>query len=294
VDFQKGFDTVIHTGIKIKLLSIGVGLKFYEIIKNMYEVSKSCVKLQNHITDHFPINLGVKQGDNLSPNLFKIFINDLPDYIEDSIDPILLNNKPLNCLLYADDLVLFSTSAKGLQTRLDKLQKYCKDWCLKVNPNKTKVLVFNKDENKILDCVVNYKYLGLYFSTSCSFSFAQNELHKKALKTYYKLLKDLLTLNPNIKTSLHVFNHTIKPILLYGCEIWGSFNPTTARFRNETITLDIKIYQNFKCEFYYIPNSANLFFEFIKNLQILVSCQSWEDFPFIMIYSYLCLITGIH
>jgi hypothetical protein len=229
VDFQKGFDTVIHTGIKIKLLSIGVGLKFYEIIKNMYEVSKSCVKLQNHITDHFPINLGVKQGDNLSPNLFKIFINDLPDYIEDSIDPILLNNKPLNCLLYADDLVLFSTSAKGLQTRLDKLQKYCKDWCLKVNPNKTKVLVFNKDENKILDCVVNYKYLGLYFSTSCSFSFAQNELHKKALKTYYKLLKDLLTLNPNIKTSLHVFNHTIKPILLYGCEIWGSFNPTTAK-----------------------------------------------------------------
>jgi hypothetical protein len=38
--------------------------------------------------DHFPINLGVKQGDNLNPNLFKIFINDLSDYIEDSIDPI--------------------------------------------------------------------------------------------------------------------------------------------------------------------------------------------------------------
>ena len=54
----------------------------------MYEVSKLCVKLKNHITDHFPINLGVKQGDNLNPNLFKIFINDLSDYIEDSIDPI--------------------------------------------------------------------------------------------------------------------------------------------------------------------------------------------------------------
>jgi hypothetical protein len=124
VDFQKAFDTVIHTGIKIKLLSIGVGSKFYEIIKTMYEVSKSCVKLQNHITDHFPINVGIKQGDNISPNLFKIFINDLPDYIEDSIDPILLNNKPLNCLLYTDGLVLFSTSAKGLQTRLDNLTNY--------------------------------------------------------------------------------------------------------------------------------------------------------------------------
>ena len=96
-------------------------------------------------------------------------------------------------------------------------------------------------ENKILDCVVNYKYIGLYFSASGSFSFAQTELHTKALKAYYKLPKDLLTLNPNINTSLHVFDHTIKPISLYGCEISGSFNPTTARFRNETITLD-KIY----------------------------------------------------
>jgi hypothetical protein len=65
-----------------------------------------------------------------------------------------------------------------------------------------------------------------------------NELHKKALKVYYKLHTDLLTLNPNINTSLHVFDHTIKPILLYGCEIWGSFIPTTARFRNGTITFD--------------------------------------------------------
>jgi hypothetical protein len=69
-------------------------------------------------------------------------------------------------------------------------------------------------ENKILDCVVNFKYLGLYFSASGSFSFAQNELHKKALKAYYKLHKDLLTLNPNINTSLHVFDYTIKPILI--------------------------------------------------------------------------------
>jgi hypothetical protein len=38
-------------------------------------------------------------------------------------------------LIWDTDLVIFSTLAKGLQTRLDKLQKYCKDWCLKVNPN---------------------------------------------------------------------------------------------------------------------------------------------------------------
>ena len=62
VDFQKAFDTVIHTGIQIKLLHAGVGSLFYNIICRMYEISKSCVKVSNGITDFFPIKVGVKQG----------------------------------------------------------------------------------------------------------------------------------------------------------------------------------------------------------------------------------------
>ena len=64
VDFQKAFDTVIHTGIKLKLLENGVGTLFYNIIKNMYVTSKSCIKVNNEITDYFETKLDVKQGDN--------------------------------------------------------------------------------------------------------------------------------------------------------------------------------------------------------------------------------------
>ena len=84
VDFQKAFDTVIHTGIKIKLLTIGVGSNFYNIIKSMYLNSKTAIKIGDEITESFGIKLGVKQGDNLSPNLFKVFINNLPDYLVDT------------------------------------------------------------------------------------------------------------------------------------------------------------------------------------------------------------------
>jgi hypothetical protein len=37
-------------------------------------------------------------------------------------------------------------------------------------------------QNKSIDCVQQYKYLGVYFSNSGSFTFAQSELYKKALK----------------------------------------------------------------------------------------------------------------
>jgi hypothetical protein len=39
---------------------------------------------------------------------------------------------------------------------------------------------------------------------------------------------------------MHVFDHTIKPILLYGCEIWGSFNPFTSKFRKGLDPVDLE------------------------------------------------------
>ena len=63
----------------MKLLQLGVGTNIYSIFKSMYNNSQSCVRLKNGLTNHFKSGIGVRQGDGLSQNLFKIFINDLPD-----------------------------------------------------------------------------------------------------------------------------------------------------------------------------------------------------------------------
>ena len=42
----------------------------------MYAKAKSCIKMDTLISGHFPSNIGVRQGDNLSPLLFALFIND--------------------------------------------------------------------------------------------------------------------------------------------------------------------------------------------------------------------------
>ena len=100
------------------------------------------------------------QGCILSPLLFNLYLNELPFILNNNAkDSILLpDGSHLNCLLYADDLLLISTSAEGLQQSLDRLSKYCQDWLLKINPTKTKVIVFQKKSRKSAIDKHNWKH----------------------------------------------------------------------------------------------------------------------------------------
>ena len=76
--------------------------------------------------------------------MFKSFINDLVDIFDSNCDAVTVGDFSLNCLMYADDLILILESEEGLRNCLNKLEHYCEDWCLDINIDKTKSLVFNK------------------------------------------------------------------------------------------------------------------------------------------------------
>ena len=111
------------------------------------------------MTDDIDIKQGVHQGSVLSPLLFNIFINDIGKTLLADDAPILYHSK-VNHLLYADDLVLMSTTEEGLQRNIDKIQDFCTKWGLTINTNKSKVMTFSKTGRMVNLLFANGPFLG--------------------------------------------------------------------------------------------------------------------------------------
>ena len=88
---------------------------------------------------------GVPQASNLSPLLFLIYANDMPNPI----------HHQTNTPQFADDAGQWAVSkhidlaAEYLQRDLDKLAMWCAKWRIKPNPEETKVIAFSKSRTAI-------------------------------------------------------------------------------------------------------------------------------------------------
>ena len=91
-----------------------------------------CIRVdKSHRSHFFTSNVGVRLGDAISPILFNLYVSDFQSYIGLDFDAPRLNTSLVNCLMYADDLVLMSQTEIGLQGLIDKLSfLFCFDSCL--------------------------------------------------------------------------------------------------------------------------------------------------------------------
>ena len=153
----------------------------------------------------------------MSPNLFNIYINDLPEIFDSTCAPVKLDKLTTNCLMFADDLLIMSETAVGLQNSLNKLQKYCNKWQLSININKTKVMTFQQRNildtcsdffinGKKLEKVLKYKYLGNIIESSGKFHSCQMELSKKGCKVLFSLFKYLNPID-NVPVAIYIKNY---------------------------------------------------------------------------------------
>ena len=94
---------------------------------------KCCVRVNEHLTEDFCNNIGVKQGDHNSPLFFNLYLNDLLESINHLSNGIKLGGLNISILAYADDIVLISDSKSKLQHQINTLRSWCSENCIEVN-----------------------------------------------------------------------------------------------------------------------------------------------------------------
>ena len=204
-----------------------------DTLRNLYDKLSFRVKSNRRISSKIFSKLGVHQGGIASGILFRKYLVDLESYLS-SEHGICIIDGIIAHFIWADDLISLSDTFQSLQKQLNGLQQFCSSNHMLVNEIKTKVMVFGNPttsriyfNTKIIDEVKDYKYLGNIISSIKS-------PNQDALKTTYQFLCDqarkaIFSMKTKIKAirelppdlMLNLFDTLIKPILIYGSNVWG-------------------------------------------------------------------------
>ena len=233
VDFTRAFDSVNHSLLWLKLQGYNISGNILNIIKTMYANIQSVVRLGCVLTDWFSITAGVRQGDNLAPTLFAIFVNDLVNDINALNRGVSVGYTSVSCLLYADDIVLIADSPDHLQDQLDAVYAWCQKWRLMVNRDKTSVMHFHKPSvprtdhqftfgDQHISYSDKYRYLGLELNEYLDYTHTANVLSDASGRALGAVTSRYYSVNGlHYDTYSKLYNNLVVPVMDYSSAIWG-------------------------------------------------------------------------
>ena len=236
VDFAKAFDSVWHSALLSKLLSLDLPLCFVEWIRSYLSDRRSKVRIYNSYSRPFRLRRGVPQGSVLGPVLFSLYINDLPTFLPASV----------KTSLYADDLAIWASSPSVecatavVQASLNRLVEWSSKWRLSLNPLKCETSFFSLDPYQsciqpslhILNTPLKFNprptFLGVTFDRTLSFKYYVLSLRKK-FHSRFRAFRSIASASwgPSKESLCTLYKAFIRPILTYASPGWFPFSSPT-------------------------------------------------------------------
>lgn len=148
-DLKAAFNRVDRRMLKERMEKIGVSETLRKSKMETYKETKNTIKLGERSTEEFWTRKGVRQGCPMSPTLFNIYIADLEEEMrKEQTGEIMVGRRKIWVLTYADDIVLMAKREGELKEMLKRFEKFLEKRRLKLSPEKTKVLVFEKGRGR--------------------------------------------------------------------------------------------------------------------------------------------------
>ena len=143
IDYAKAFDYVEHNKLQKILKEMGMLDLLTCLLRNLYEDQEATVRTGHGTAEWFQLGEGVHQGSILSSCLFNLYT----EYIVrnaglgEAQARIKSARRNINTLSYADDTTLMVESEEKLKSLLMKVKEEDRKAGLKLNIQKTKIMV---------------------------------------------------------------------------------------------------------------------------------------------------------
>lgn len=236
MDLSKAFDMVAHDLLLHKLHNYGFRGRVYNWLKSYLLGRSQLVDINGCKSDILKINYGVPQGSVLGPVLFILFVNDLPNIVQEN-----------NLIMFADDNSYLCSNANMsdvlllTQHMLNTFVFWFNNNKLYLNREKTVFMHFTpnssllnkseliKVESKSIAQVTSVKFLGLHLDNSLNWEVHINSLCSKLSPICYALyrLRDLASR----EVVLAYYHAQFVSRMTYGILFWGASTKNVRIFR---------------------------------------------------------------
>ena len=261
VDVVKAFPSVWRDGLWYKLWEMGIRGKMFRVLVHLYDSLSRCALHNGESSEYFSSDLGLAEGDPLSPLLYTLFINGLlkeiwekhpgvplPKEVDNSgsgeqgigraDESNIEGRSKLVALMLADDLVGLAESQEELQKMADTIHAYSRKWRFKLSPTKSAVVVFgplppNKESPKVsfssenLPVLDAYTYLGIVFTSDCKWDAHIAGMIEKATASINALQTFFQNRHVSFEVKRAMLLALIRPRVEYGSEVWWASSQQT-------------------------------------------------------------------
>ena len=191
------------------------------------------MKLEDRLSNAFPIQRGVRQGSVLSPTLFLLVMDPLLKKLESASLGLKINDLFVGGFGHADDIRTITNSTSSLNDQLDAVFSFTSENFLQLNPSKCEIVSFSRQNRSsqsqlsldgvTIPCNDGAKCLGYVWSSTLSSKPMIEHNVTKARKSFFAYGSIGVYQGAISPLSCRSLVETCMPILLYGCENWSQF-----------------------------------------------------------------------
>lgn len=197
----------------------------------IYEETANVVKIGEKYTEEFWTEMGVRQGCPLSPTLFNAYVADSEEEMrKGQVGGIVIGNRKIWTLIYADDIVLIADREEELKNMLRRFGKWLARKKMDLSAEKTKVLVFEKWKGKadrewkwgeeVIEEVKKMKYLGYILQKNENAERYIGERNRRAILAM-RITWSLGTFKDDYRRRMSMFESLVHSVALFRAEAWG-------------------------------------------------------------------------